>query len=416
MKNRVRLTALLLSAVLALTGCTSILERSVLSVTPHSETPASAGSSSILRVETYSGLRNAILYFALQGQEEGTLRLYNYERNVDADMNAACLEVTRDDPLGAYALDFIRFEVAHIVSYYEVDIYFTYRRTREQMDRIVSVVGTNAIRQELCAALAGFRPEAAVRVGYFNQDEEYLCQLLRQAYYDTPLAAFGMPQVSISLYPDSGQQRIVEFQLTYPFGTDQLLDWQEQLAAEAEEAAASLEGLSADRALERLVLRLHRRAGYSPTGPSSLRFLLTGEPACGEGLALAMVLYCKQLGISCQIAEGTLNDEPRFWTVVETEEGLRHLDPALPEAVFCSDADLYRLGYRWDVSALPACGAPIEEEPEPDPEGDPAGEDGEPPSPGGEEGPTPGGEDAPAPHETPDGPAQSPAPGDGDAD
>ena len=48
-------------------------------------------------------------------------------------LNRACLEVAKDDPLGAYAVDFIKNDYTTILTTYEATITVSYRRTLEQI-------------------------------------------------------------------------------------------------------------------------------------------------------------------------------------------------------------------------------------------------------------------------------------------
>ena len=113
-----RLCAAVAALSLLLSGCSSLLARSYTSLTPHSATPPAEGDSSILRVENYQELVNALIYLISLGEEEGTVRMYNYDQDVEQSLSNACLEVVQEDPLGAYSVDFIRYDVTPIVSYY----------------------------------------------------------------------------------------------------------------------------------------------------------------------------------------------------------------------------------------------------------------------------------------------------------
>ena len=75
-----RLCAAVAAQSLLLSGCSSLLARSYTSVTPHSATPPAEGDSSILRVENYQELVNALIYLISLGEEEGTVRMYNYDQ------------------------------------------------------------------------------------------------------------------------------------------------------------------------------------------------------------------------------------------------------------------------------------------------------------------------------------------------
>ena len=68
-----------------------------------------------------------------QCMEEGLIQLVDYEGDVGADLNAACLEVAAEDPLGAYAVEFIKNEYTRILSSYEAHIDISYRRAPEQI-------------------------------------------------------------------------------------------------------------------------------------------------------------------------------------------------------------------------------------------------------------------------------------------
>ena len=58
-------------------------------------------------------------------------------------LDEACLEVVQEDPLGAYAVDFIKNDYTTIITTYEATITISYRRTREQINSLVNVTGTS---------------------------------------------------------------------------------------------------------------------------------------------------------------------------------------------------------------------------------------------------------------------------------
>ena len=228
--------ALALSCALLLTGSSSLLESPYAVVEPHTERPATAEDSSAVQAGTYSELVNTVLFFVSQGTEKGLIQLTDdYDGDVEEDLNRACLEVAKDDPLGAYAVDFIKNDCTKVLTTYEATITISYRRTREQIRSLVNVTGTSAIRDEVRAALADFQSEVALRVGYFTESADSIAALVRQAYYDEPAGALGMPEFTVSLYPASGgQQRIVEILLTYPEDTQALRQKSDDLQSTAD--------------------------------------------------------------------------------------------------------------------------------------------------------------------------------------
>ncbi len=350
--------ALLLAGVLTLTGCTALLERHAISLDPYEPVASSGSGPSSLRVESYQELVNAVLYLVSEGEDHGVLSLYNYTaQDVETDLTRACLEVVQEDPLGAYAVDYIKHDYALIVSYYEANIDITYRRTPEQVASIVSVTGSSAIRRELSRTLSSFSSEAVLRVSYFAEDEDYILDLVRQAYYDAPTAALGKPEVTIALYPAAGQQRIVEIGLTYPESPEVLLQRSQELKELALELVPEPVGAETLYDLVRSGLTMEEDAGHS-----SAYDALVGGAADSEGAALAYQLLCDQAKVECVVVRGELDGAPHFWNIV-TEDGqeYRHVD--LSAGLFAvTDAELTAHGaYTWDSTEYPACVSPAAE-------------------------------------------------------
>ena len=329
-----RLLPLLLACALLLTGCSAMLERSYTAETVHNRAPEAEGDSSILRAEDYQDLVSAVYYFVSQGETAGTIRLYSYSADeVERDLDAACLEVVQEDPLGAYAVDYIKYDCSHIVSYYEATLSISYRRTAEQIASIVSATGSSAIRAELQEALAGFRPELVLRISYFSEGTD-IQALLEQAYYATPAAAFGMPQAEISVYPDEGQQRIVEILLTYPMDTAQAAALSQELTQRAQELADTYLLRPGTDYASAVAALLHSQVTFDPQGAGTAYAALIEERASSEGIALAALLLCRTGGVECQVVRGTLNGEPRFWNQLRVEGETLYLDA-------CADSGLH---------------------------------------------------------------------------
>lgn len=353
-----RLTALLLAAALllpALSGCSVILEREYLVSTPHEEQPVTDDDENILQVETYQELVNSILYFVDHRMEHGVVRLINYPRDVESDLSAACLEVSNDAPIGAYAVSNIRYDSTRVVKYYEANLYITYRRTAQQMDAVRTVIGASAIRGVLAETLSSFGQEAVMQVSYFAEDEAYISGLVRQTYYDTPDAALGMPEYTITFYPEQGSERIVEIRFTYPLSGDTLSRRRQTLQREAESAAAPLQGQSGETAVSSVFRLLRERVPQCTQGSTAYEVLINGQ-GDSEGMALAFQLLCQSLKLESLVVQGTLDGAPHFWNVVVFDDGTaRHVDATRADGLLLDDTVLAQMGYTWDQNEIPAC-------------------------------------------------------------
>lgn len=359
MSHSSRALALLTAAALTLTGCSSLLEQEYTYITPHNAAPTADGDPSILRADSYQELVNALIYFVTTGTEKGTVRLYMDEEDLDASLNAACLEVAHEDPLGAYAVEYITFSLSSVVAYSEATVNITYRRTKEQVASIVQATGTTAIRSELASTMSAFQSECVLRISYFNEDEEFIQDLARQAYYNAPSSALGMPQLQVFLYPASGQQRIVEILLTYPDDLSKLEQQKAALTNWLQSLSAPFAAFSGDSRIEQAARSIVSAGTYDPVGGSSVCALMDQGSANSEGIALTMAALCQHLGLPFRVVEGTLNGQPHFWNMVQISSGWRHLDltdsqsgPYAPR----TDQQMAELGYHWDTNLVPVSG------------------------------------------------------------
>ncbi|MGI5962944.1 MAG: transglutaminase domain-containing protein [Lawsonibacter sp.] len=353
-------SVLCLVVSLLLSGCSAMLEREYSYTTPHNTAPTAAeGDPSILRAENYQELVNALIYFITQGAQTGSIRLYGEWEDIESDLDAACLEVVQEDPLGAYAVEYIKYSTTSVVTYYEADIHITYRRTREQMASIVSATGTSAIRNELASALASFATEQVLRISYFDENEDYIRTLCLEAYCANPATALDMPEVEVFIYPDSGQQRIVEILLSYHLDLQELERRHTLLLQAVDRISVPLMGpILDDQTILDAAQAILLAGGFNPNlGSTAYHALLEGG-ADYQGLSLALALVCQQLGIDCRVVSGNLNGTPHFWNVVATQDGWRHfniMDLDRSEVPFYLDDQMKESGYTWDSGAVPRC-------------------------------------------------------------
>lgn len=375
---RKRILSLALAALLLLGGCSSMLDTEGWSVEPHVERPDTAEDSSIPRVETYQQLVNTVFSLVSQGVDQGVIRLYNYTRDVDTDLKNACNEVSQVDPFGSYAVEFMSYDFTRMVKYYQATIKITYLHTPEQIGSMVRVTGTSAIRDILRVKLAQFSPEAVLRVDYFTEDRDYIVSLVRQAYYDTPVAALGMPQINVTLYPNPesvteearGSQRVVEIQLGYPEDGDALVRKREKLQAQADALSYSMASGKGRTAAASIYELLRQRVVFSaPSQASPVNTAYTAlleNRADSEGGALAFQLLAQAISLESSVVQGKLEGADHFWNVVQLENGdWRHVDSSSGTVLLLTDGELAELGYSWVQSDYPACGEVALQEPDP---------------------------------------------------
>lgn len=352
-----KLTALALSGAVLLSGCKSMLERTYSSSSPHVDYSVTAEDPSILRAESYQSLVNSVLYLVGAHQSAGTIRLYNYSGNVEADLISVRTEVLEQDPLGAYALSSLDFDSTRILTYYEIKVQISYRHTQNEIDAIHPVMGQTGLRRELERMIASTASSSVMRASYYTGDAQQVTDLFWLVFYSTPAVAFNVPQITASFFPEEGPQRILQLELSWPTNS---LEYRRYSRSLSDAADARLDP-EAEYDLPGLVQVLRETLVYSPSGSSTALAALTGEPANDLGSLLAMEYLCIKNGIGVSAAADNAGEE--MWLIVSTPEGYRHLLPRyfIPDSTedgsipLLTDTELEALGYQWPTHLHPAC-------------------------------------------------------------
>ena len=353
---KVRLLALGLATALTLSGCTAMLERSYVSSATHLDYSVT-DDSSILRVENYQGLVNALLYFVNQHSTNGTLRLYNYAGDVESDLESACNEVMTEDPLGVFSVRSMKYDSTRILTYYEVDVRIVYSRSAQVVSSIQSVAGLSGLRGELTRVISTRQSQSISRVSYFSGDAAAVESLFWLAFYSNPQTALEPPKISASLYPESGAQRIVELTLTWP---DTQIDL-EEYAKSLETLAGQLleESAQTPYTLEQLTGLVQSVAAPSTTGSLTALDALSGKPASDQGLLLGLEALLQEAGMEYTMVLGSQNSIRTLWLIVATDHGYRHLlaQSLHPDQLLklYTDQQMTDQGYTWSTSLYPAC-------------------------------------------------------------
>lgn len=350
-----RLLVLLCALAVFLTGCTALLNREYSYSAPHTDYPV-GDKSAVLQADNYQGLVNAILYFITEHRDSGLVHLTyaQDDARVERDLDDAGQEVREEDPLGAYAVEEIGYTSRRMSAYYEVAVSITYAHTVEEVAGIVPVAGFAAARQAISSAMAAHGDKCVFRISYFTGDAVSLRQLVRQTWLDTPLA-LAQPQVEIDLYPNTGTSRIVEVSLFWREEKEVLTQRSNALEQRALELLEQADLAPEDLTPLALLDALTQAADYDPWGEETAYAVLVEGRGNALGFAQALRLLCQLTDLEATVAEGGNHDEKRYWLIVNTPEGYRHLDPTQPKPAYATDEVFAGAGYIWDTGRYPAC-------------------------------------------------------------
>jgi len=137
-----------------------------------------------------------------EGHEVGTIRLYNYSGTVDEDTEAAITYTMRYQPLGAYAVEYVSYKSVRILSYYEITLTITYRKTPEEIEAIKKVDSPDDYRRVVLDTYSEYGELLTVEIPWYYSEQYNLQDIIEGYYFKNPLTILTVPSVSIKEYPD----------------------------------------------------------------------------------------------------------------------------------------------------------------------------------------------------------------------
>ena len=375
--KRVKLPLAVITALLAVLlmagGCNLLLSREYMVITPHLENRPGKAEGDELRAETFQELKDNILHLIQKGIEVGTIRLYNYTGDVDSDIETAITQTMKYEPLGVFAVEYVSYKNVRILSYHEITLTITYRKTAEEIAAIKKVDNVTAFKNLLIDTYSSYESLLTVEIPWYYTDQYSVEEILRSYYDDNPLTVAAAPDFTIKLYPDEeteavpGWQRILEVSFNFPESKTRLREMSRELTSRIALMMSDAE-LPADHGKFKVFEDFLRESSEvisdidneSVSGVESTAYgALLNKNATSEGFALAFKAICDLYDIDCQVVRGRMNGLDHCWNLVYTESGWYHVDVAMDIAsagydyLLCTDGQMTEMGFRWNTSAYP---------------------------------------------------------------
>lgn len=346
-----------LALCLLLSGCADWMDGSYVSVTPHVD--ERAGGQDILSVRSYEELRDALVALVHDGAQSATIAVDALEQSqLERSMTQAIRYVTMLDPIGAYSVEQIDYELGTSGGVSAVALNIAYRHNLTEIRRIKQVSGMEKAWETIDSALAHCDAGTVLLVdGYVTEDFE---QKIQDYSEQNPDQIMEIPAISVTTYPSSGTKRVLEVKFTYQTNREALRTMQSSVQSVFASARLYVSGdAESSEKYTQLFSFLMNRFDYqietSITAPYSLLCHGVGD---SKAFALCYAAMCRQVGLECQTVSGTRAAEPWFWNIVCIDGVYYHFD-LLASAEgerprFRTDEEMS--GYVWDYSAYPACG------------------------------------------------------------
>lgn len=343
---------LLILSCIFLSGCGFWMDGERLSVEPYA--PAgSSDSKKMVKVSNYTQMRNAILDMVENGMASGLLDVSEFNGSVQMELNTAVRYVQNTEPIGAYAVDFIHYEVGTYSGSEAVSIEIGYRFDREHILQIRQTEGMVRAYEEVGEALESL--DASIVLYITGYEEKDFSQWVRDLTAERAGTVMEAPAVTASVFPEKGSNRILELTFTYQNSRETLQQMQQQVAPVFTSAELYVRNASQTREkYEQLYVFLMERADYtvetSITPAYSLLIHAVGDCRAFANVYRAM---CRASGLDCYAITGTRDGEPWTWNVINYQGRYYHLDllRSVEYGDFTPQTASEMSGYVWDYSA-----------------------------------------------------------------
>ena len=378
-----RLIMLLLVLLLLLCGC-NLISDSYVSVREHydpyaykeeteSTEPESDSEPALQTVSNYYMLTELLHSFLTEGVEHGQFLMEQYSGDREQALKDAFFAIKNDDPIGAYAIDYIEYEHTEQDGAWLVTVDAIYRRSASEIQAIQSVRGNDRALSYIYETLD--QTGAAITLQISGYQEEDFAARIRTYCLEHPNTMVELPEISVAIYPDRGNVRVAELHFTYQTDKDTLRSMQ----AEAESVLLSAERYAqyAPDDMTRMQLiysYLTSRFAYAedPENGSVYRLLCEGV-GNSESFAAVAAYLCRRSGMDVMLVEGTRNrsgipasaDDAQteangyVWMIVCVDGLYYHWDvqqDALDGQLECRLLlDKQMDGYAWDRERFPIC-------------------------------------------------------------
>lgn len=362
------LTAILIVLSMALCACSSIVPSEYTVIAEHREAGSAQPQTDALRAQNFSELKRAIRSLIQNRQTDGTIRVSGYsDGNLEEDIAKAAYEAAREDPLGAYSVDFISHDGVQIVSYYEVHLSITYRDAAVDDSEIGYANTMMDVQLLIHKAMDNYQQRVT---WYAIADANYDYDAIIDAYYsENRDRLMAKPDVRASRYPESGAPKIVELTLTYPASGQQLKDMEQAVTDSLHAASVYVRYRAQEREkAELLYTYLSERFTYRErqTGTPIYSALCEGL-ATSESMAASWQMLCREAGLDCRTVNGIHKGESYQWNILCLDGVYYHVD-ILRNLLENDTLRLYYdsdlTDYYWDLEDYPPCVMPEEELPE----------------------------------------------------
>ena len=350
---------LILCLSLLLSGCAALFDGSYYHEEPHANQGNQLPQGSII-ASNYDGLCSALSGLVENGSQSGIITVATYDQStIYTDLNRAVSQVRSTNPIAAWAVENIQWELGSNGGQLSVAVNITYVHDRSEIRKVHRVNNVSAAVNVITGVLNDCGSSVQVLISHY---EEVDFSQLVDSYADThPEAVMERPQVVVNTFPETGSSRLVELKFTYQNSREALRTMKEQVHTVFESATLFVSSYNSEaekfQQLYAFLMEFLVEGDYQlETSITPAYSLLRHGVGDKKAFATVYAAMCREAGLDCRVVTGTRSGEPWVWNLICVDGVYNHLD-----LLRCSQRGYYRAypdsqmdGYVWDYSAFPA--------------------------------------------------------------
>lgn len=357
-KTAVAVIALL---CLLLGGCASWMDGAYHSVTPYL---GSGGreEGSLTSVSNHTQLRVALVDIVEDGAESRLISLVNFDtEKVKTHMEVAIRHVLQSNPIGAYAVESIDYELGTAGGVPAMIVTVKYNNNRGEISRIRQVKMDDA-KKLITAALDQVQDSIVLKISDYRVTD--YAQLVQDYALEHPESVMEIPQITVNTYPQSGAVRVLELLFSYQTSRDSLKNMQRYVQPVFTSTTLYVSAEDTEEAkFARLYALLMETRDYTlETSITPAYSLLRHGVGDSKTMATVYAAMCRRAQLECMTVSGTRAGEPWVWNIICENGVYYHVDlfSCYRGGGYRKLGDSEMAGYVWDFAAYPACGLPEE--------------------------------------------------------
>jgi len=373
MKNRIIAALIVVALFVTLSGCTTLFKKEYLSVSKYRDNAQSATSSDVAQISDYTELKDAVISLVNSHKTEGRLRFSGYEGTIQSDLSQALWEVKAESALASFAVDYMSYDLSPIVTYYEAVVYITYKRTQTEIDDIKYISGKAEMTKVLEPVVEDMNSYIALRITSSTITQDEVISAVNSIYTTNPAACVVPPDVSVTMHPEEGLQRIIEIELEYGWKLSELQKMKSALNDKINKLIEDVSDVKAAECALDIFEQLAKTCVYDPEGAlrssrseldsglgSTAYGALVEGYADSKGIAAAYSALCYAAGINCTVVEGTKDGEEHSWNIIDIDGSYYHVDASAYyifglSRSFMQNDEQMKESCSWDTGKYPAC-------------------------------------------------------------